>query len=72
MIHVVKLVPSLKNPSLDLDEEFVSSSMSNLSGSLVGHKFYIKFLKLLQLFQNNHQQKQEYYNKTMISLVFFI
>ena len=63
---------NLGNPSLKLDVEFASRSMTYLSGQVISHSEQKRFSKLLQFLPKNLQHTQKRMNKMRLSAVNFI
>ena len=63
---------NLENPSLNLETEFASRSMTYPLGWVLSHSLHKKFLNLLQFFPENLQYTQKRTNKTSLSMVNFI
>ena len=63
---------NIENPSLGLETEFASPSMTCLSGRVISHNSLGKFSKLLQFLPGNLQQTQEMMNRMGLSVVRFI
>ena len=52
-----------KSPNLELEIEFLFSSMIYFSGKVINHNLHKKFLKMLPLLLKNHQHIQSKTNK---------